>query len=315
MFYRFDGKSRTVIGVNGLFDAESSDKSFVAGYLSVTELEELAPRLGLPATTVQQCREEVRYFRNSMEVGEHYSFATVKRTGGSDEGEDCIAFYILPRLFLVVDIRDSDGSIRAGFEGALRRFPAPAAQIERLIFAFLDSMIEGDGRMLEELEFTFSKLEENVLRDVADDDFTIRLLHHKQYLLLLHNYYEQLIDIGESLSENENRLFKKSELRHFRRFTDKAERLCRNVSSLREQLGQLREAYQSMLDLRLNDIMKTFTVLSAIFLPLSLIVGWYGMNFTNMPELHWKFGYPLVTLFCGIVVLICIRIFKKHHWM
>ena len=70
-----------------------------------------------------------------------------------------------------------------------------------------------------------------------------------------------------------------------------------------------------MLDLRLSDIMKTFTVLSAIFLPLSLIVGWYGMNFQNMPELHWKMGYPFVAILCGAVVLICIKIFKKHHWM
>lgn len=309
MFYCFDEKIHTVDGANANFDR------LCAAYLSVTELEEIAPRLALPLATVRQCREEVRYFRSSVEVGEHYSFATVKRTGGSEEGEDCIAFYVLRNLFIVVDIRDSDGSTRAQFEAALRRFPCNKVTLERLIFAFLDGMIEGDSKMLEDLEFTFSQLEESVLRDAADEDFTIRLLHHKQYLLLLHNYYEQLIDIGEALSENENRLFAKSELRHFRRFSDKAERLCRNVSTLREQLGQLREAYQSMLDLRLADTMKTFTVLSAIFLPLSLIVGWYGMNFTNMPELHWKFGYPFVTILCGAVVLICIKIFKRHHWM
>jgi magnesium transporter len=44
-------------------------------------------------------------------------------------------------------------------------------------------------------------------------------------------------------------------------------------------------------------------------------VGWYGMNFQNMPELHWKMGYPFVAILCGAVVLICIKIFKKHHWM
>ena len=90
MFYRFDEKIHTVDGANPNFDR------LTAGYLSVSELEELAPRLGLSQTTVRQCREEVRYFRSSVEVGEHYSFATVKRTGGGAEGEDCIAPIITP---------------------------------------------------------------------------------------------------------------------------------------------------------------------------------------------------------------------------
>ena len=316
IFYRFDAKSRTVTAFSRYGDLpDGGDTPLIAGYLSVSELADAADRLGLPSATVQQCREEVRYFRGSVESGEHYCFPTVRRTGGDENGEDCIALYVLKNCFLLIDIKDSDGSTRRGFEAALRRFPPGIATTERLVAAFLETLIEGDSKLLEDLEFTFSALEERVLRNVADDDFTIRLLHHKQYLLLLHNYYEQLIDIGEALRENENHLLKKSELRHFRRFTDKTERLCRAVGSLREQLGQLREAYQSMLDLHLSAIMKTFTVLSAIFLPLSLIVGWYGMNFAGMPELRWKFGYPFVAALCAVVVIFCIRIFKKHHWM
>ena len=197
----------------------------------------------------------------------------------------------------------------------MQRYPAASVTAGQLVCAFLESLINGDGRLLEELEFTFSQLEESVLRENADDDFIIRLLHHKQYLLLLHSYYQQLIDIGEALSENENGLFAEEELRYFRRFADKTERLCRTVVTLREQLGQLRDAYQSMLDLRLGAIMKTFTVLSAVFLPLSLIVGWYGMNFEGMPELHWQYGYPMVALMCAAVALICIQIFRRHHWI
>ena len=253
----------------------------------------------------------MRYFRDSVEVGEHYTFATVKRTGGEAAGQDCIALYLLKDLLLVVDIRDSDGSTARGFQGAMSRHPAATVTMGQLAGAFLESLVGGDSRLLEDLEFTFSQLEESVLREAADDDFIIRLLHHKQHLLLLHSYYE----LGEELLENENRLFSKGELRHFRRFTDKTERLFRRVTTLREQLGQLREAYQSMLDLRLGAIMKTFTVLSAVFLPLSLIVGWYGMNFDGMPELHWRYGYPMAAGLCVLVALICIRIFRRHHWM
>lgn len=313
MFYRFFEKIHTVSGVTA--DIRPGSGRPIAAFLSVSELDGAAAALGLPLSTVRQCKEEVRHFRNTVEVGEGYSFVTVKRTGGDASGEDCIALYLLRDLFVVVDIRDSDGSTRRGFEAAVQRYPAATVTAGQLVSAFLESLINGDGRLLEELEFDFSQLEESVLREAADDDFIIRLLHHKQYLLLLHSYYQQLIDIGEALTENENRLFAKGDLRYFRRFADKTERLCRTVVTLREQLGQLREAYQSMLDLRLGAIMKTFTVLSAVFLPLSLIVGWYGMNFDGMPELHWRYGYPAVALLCGAVALICIQIFRRHHWM
>jgi len=286
----------------------------MVAYLSVEELEQNAPAWGFAPSTVRQCRADVRHFRGGMEVYDTYSFGTLKRTGGDETGEDCIALYIKEGLFVIVDIRDSDGSTRAGFESALRRFsPAPSA--EKLIFAFLDTMVEGDGKMLEELEFALSALEEQVLRGEAGEGFTAALLHHKKQLLLLNSYYEQLVEIGSTLGENENSLFKEEELRYFKIFTDRAERLARNVRALREQLSQLREVYQSLLDMRLNRTMKRFTVLSAVFLPLNLITGWYGMNFKGMPELSWRYGYPFVVLLSVLVGVLFVRFLHRRHWM
>lgn len=132
---------------------------------------------------------------------------------------------------------------------------------------------------------------------------------------MLHNYYEQLIDIGEALGEDENGLFPSEELRYFKLFTDKARRLSEGVESLRLQLEHCSAAYQSMLDIRLNHTMKTFTVLSALFLPLTLLTGWYGMNFQYMPELHWRYGYVFVIALAFVIAVICLRTFKKHRWL
>lgn len=292
-----------------------SSGELTVGYITVAELEKLAHTLGFSTSTVQQCREEVRYFRSSIEVYDHYSFGTIKRTTGDENGEDCIAIYIKRGLFLVVDIRDSDGSTRRAFEAVLRRFPATSITLEKLIFAFLDAMIEGDGKMLEDMEFALSEPEEGILFNHAEDGFVSFLLSERRRLLLLRNYYEQLIDVGKALEENENDIFAEEDLRYFKIFTDKAERLERNVRSLREQLMQLREAYQSMLDIRLNRIMKTFTALSAVFLPLTLITGWYGMNFKGMPELSWHYGYPYVTGLAVVVALVCIILFRRKKWI
>lgn len=309
MFYQITSK------IEAPSDQLPQGKGIVVGYIKADELEKLTPSLGFSPSTVRQCREEVRYFRNSIEVYDKYSFGTIRRTTGDENGEDCIAFYLTSSMFLVVDIRDSDGSTRRAFEAVLRRFPPATVTLEKLVFSFLDAMIEGDGKMLEDMEFALSGPEERILQGNAEDGFIGFLLGERRKLLLLRNYYEQLIDVGKALEENENDIFADEDLRYFKIFTDKAERLERNVRSLYEQLMQLREAYQSMLDIRLNNIMKIFTVLSAVFLPLTLITGWYGMNFTGMPELAWRHGYLYVILLAALVAIICINIFRRKHWM
>ena len=68
------------------------------------------------------------------------------------------------------------------------------------------------------------------------------------------------------------------------------------------------------MDLRQNKIMKVLTVVTTIFLPLSLIVGWYGMNFP-MPEFDWAFGYPAVILLSAAVVIFCVWLFKRKKFL
>ena len=95
---------------------------------------------------------------------------------------------------------------------------------------------------------------------------------------------------------------------------NRTDRYLSAVKNLQEMVSQLREAYQSQLSIEQNDLMKIFTVVTVIFLPLSLLAGWYGMNFAYMPELHWTFGYPAVILLSAVVVCICLYFFKRRHF-
>ena len=73
----------------------------------------------------------------------------------------------------------------------------------------------------------------------------------------------------------------------------------------------IREALDAALSYEQNRIMKVFTTVTTVFMPLSLIAGWYGMNFTGMPELGWEYGYPFVGILSVLVVLVCIWFFRK----
>lgn len=87
-----------------------------------------------------------------------------------------------------------------------------------------------------------------------------------------------------------------------------------NTKLLREYTIQMREMYQSQIDVSQNQTMKVLTVLTAIFSPLTLITGWYGMNFCYMPETTWKYGYMVIILICMITVVVEIIYFKKKKW-
>lgn len=80
-------------------------------------------------------------------------------------------------------------------------------------------------------------------------------------------------------------------------------------------MSQLRDLVQTQLDVRQNRIMTVLTVITSIFMPLTLIAGWYGMNFRYMPELEWRLAYPAVFVLSVVIVVVCVIWFKKKKWM
>lgn len=116
------------------------------------------------------------------------------------------------------------------------------------------------------------------------------------------------------MSENKNGLFNSEDIRLLRVVANRADRLFDNTKVLREYTGQLREMYQSQIDIMQNKTMRILTVVTTIFMPLTLIAGWYGMNFQYMPELHSRYGYIGVIVFSILVVAGEIIFFKWKKW-
>lgn len=288
-----------------------------AGYITIDELTKCYSDFGFSLATIDACKDDVRYYRSSIEVYDDYCFGTLKITDPEDSisHEDYIAFYVKKNLLLLVEVQDDNCSLKKKFDNALSRFQPKTITLEKIVYSYFNALIDGDNKSLEDKEFRINKLEEYVLTNQATKDFNLNLHHMKKELLILRNYYEQLIDIGEALQENENDIFENEDLRYFKIFTNKAIRLKDNVLLLSESLVQLGDAYKSTLDISQNNLMATFTVITAIFLPLTVIVGWYGMNFQSMPEFKWKYGYIFVITLSVMVVGILGFIFKKKKWI
>ena len=186
--------------------------------------------------------------------------------------------------------------------------------LERFFYDLLETVIAQDLSLLENMEKRLNSIEEAILRGDVET-YPQELNDIRGDLLDLRVHYEQLIDLGQELEENENGFFREENLRYFHMFTERVMRLQDMVSGQREYVVQLRDLIQVQMDVKQNRIMTLLTVITSIFLPLTLIAGWYGMNFRYMPELEWKYSYPALIVICVLIVGVCIWYFKKKKWM
>lgn len=186
--------------------------------------------------------------------------------------------------------------------------------LERFLYDLLEMTIGDDLAFLERSEHRLNQIEEAILRNEVKI-YPKEMNDIRGDLLDLRMHYEQLIDLGQELQENENGFFKEENLRYFHLFTERVVRLRDIVIGQREYVMQLRDLMQSQLDVKQNRIMTVLTVVTSIFLPLTLIAGWYGMNFRYMPELQWRYGYPAIIVISITIVVLCLAWFKRKKWM
>ncbi len=184
--------------------------------------------------------------------------------------------------------------------------------IEKMLYNFFVGLIDNDTNYLEALEEKITETEDDLLTS-SKKECASEIISYRRELLQLKKYYEQLNRIFEGLVENENNLISETSLRYFHILDSRIDRLFANVLNIRDYVTQVREAYQAQIDIEQNNLMRIFTVITSIFLPLTLIVGWYGMNL-QMPEFSWKYGYAFVISLSLLISTICLIIFKKRKW-
>lgn len=182
----------------------------------------------------------------------------------------------------------------------------------QLLLQVMGNMISDDILYLSHIEEQAEMLEDNIA-DGNTDNFFVSLTKYRRKLSELNAYYDQLVDIGELLQLPVCASFL-SGADGWDKYTRRCERLQNHVQFIRENLLQLGELYQSMQDAHQNKIMGFLTVITTFFLPLTLLTGWYGMNFRHMPELSWRYGY-IAVIIAVIVIAVCEFIyFKKKKY-
>ena len=186
--------------------------------------------------------------------------------------------------------------------------------LERFLHDFLEQIVVRDLSILERYESELNQIEEEVLSSDGPGNLArVNEICSDIRRLLVH--YEQLIDMTQELEENENGFFHEENLRYIHLFMNYMIRRHSTATSLRDYTIQVRDLHNTQLEVRQNKIMTLLTVITTIFMPLTLIAGWYGMNFRYMPELEWRYGYLGVFLVSIAVIAGCLILFKRKKWL
>ncbi len=309
MFYAFeDGVKKTTFG-------NLKKGVLAAGCVTADELRKIAPRLGYAESTVEACLNGSEQFRSAVEIYSDYTFTELRVASLEDpETDDGMAIYIGRDLFLLVDVFDSDRSTVLKFERAVSRFAERPASLEKLVYAFFDELTAQDVKTIESLGREASDLEEDVMAERPEKDFNQDVFRLKKKLQRMHNLYEQYLDILEVLDADENELFGTETLLYLMNLEKRVTRLREDVDSISNEVVHVQDAYRSLLDMKMNRNMNFLTVIGTIFFPLTIIVGWYGMNFESMPEFKWKYGYLFVILLSVSVITAAYLIAKRKKW-
>ena len=183
---------------------------------------------------------------------------------------------------------------------------------EKTLYTFFKNLFKGDSKYLEQLEDIISDLDDAVIHGKAENARE-KIVDMRYALLRLKKYYEQFEEIFEELCDNDNDVIGEEFLKYFEILDNRSERLSKEVLNLREYIVQVRESYEAQIDIEQNRLMKVFTLVTSIFMPLSLIAGWYGMNL-KMPEFDFEYAYPVVIGVCALIVISWLIVFKKKGW-
>jgi len=208
---------------------------------------------------------------------------------------------------------DPDGEAAQCMARVRKMRPHHADGADDLLMDFYLALIMDDLSHIQNMEERISRLEQMVL-DNRTEKFIRQMSQLRKELNQHNRYYAQMNDMVATLQENATDLLDECSSSRLQYILRRLNRLQEETQMLREYASQVSSEYQAQVDLGQNRIMKLLTIVTTIFMPLSLIAGWYGMNFVNMPELHWVYGYPAVIVLSALIVGGCIFYFKKKRY-
>ncbi|UCB56459.1 MAG: magnesium/cobalt transporter CorA [Candidatus Omnitrophota bacterium] len=216
----------------------------------------------------------------------------------------------------VISFQEKEGDVfdhvRERIRNAKSRIRGAGA--DYLVYSLMDAVVDNYFLILEKSGEKIGDMEERIIANPIPK--TLQIIHRlKGDIIFLRKSVWPLREVVSVLERSESKLIKKPTRIFLRDVYDHTVQVIDTIETYRDVVSGMLDIYLSSVSNRMNEVMKVLTVIATIFIPLTFIVGIYGMNFRYMPELQWRFGYPAVWFIIGAIAIYMIAYFRKKKWM
>ena len=255
--------------------------------------------------------------RPKIEIVDEYVFIAMKMlTYSPDENEivtEQVSF-ILGDTFVFSFLEKSDNIFNPINDRITNNYGRVRKQAsDYLFYALMDVVVDQYFLVLEQIEQNIESLDDEVITS-ADRSQIEKIYNLKNKLLLTRRSIWPLREIFTRLIREESKLINKKIVPYLRDLLDHTMQVTETIELQREITNGIMETHLSMMSFKMNEVMKVLTIIATIFIPLTFIVGIYGMNFPNMPEMKWPWAYFALWGVMIAVVAVMILYFKRKKW-
>ncbi len=304
---------------NGIFthiedlavSAQPPEQGFYWIDASIEDLESLQPLFHLHELAVEDCLNEEEQ-RPKLEVYDHHYFIVINSIRYDNEEIFLRALNIfLGKHFIITVTRQKINEIRA-VKPVL--WEEQVTTPDRFLYHLIDLVVDNYFIVADRIESKIEILEEAILMQTKKSHLS-EIIGLRSEILWLKKVLGPQRELIATLNKKELKLINEQLQKYFSDIYENTVKISETFETFRDLVGNLREAYQSSIASRANEIMRVFTAMTTIFMPLTVITGIYGMNFDFMPELSMRFGYFII-----LGVMICVGIsmfvlFRKKDWL
>jgi magnesium transporter len=300
-----------------VFDDKSTFKWLrVIGLHDIALIDKVGKKLGLHNLLLEDILNTGQRPKLDTEPG--FVFLTLKtlyqENGSSEISSDQISMVLQDRL--LISFQESDLAI---FDPLFERFNNPMSRLrlfgtDYLFYAITDLIVDEYFKVIENLGESIDHLEDN-LPDMPDKQVSELIQQNRKDLLFVKKSIFPLREAVMSLLKSDHPLVDPNHNRYFGDVQDHVMQMVEIIETYRELNSGIRDIFLSAQSYRMNQVMKVLTIIGTIFIPLTFIVGVYGMNFEIMPELKWTYGYAGVWIVMIIIVVIMLLMFKRRKWL
>jgi magnesium transporter len=298
-----------------------ADKSAVT-WINVDGIHqvEILERLGSSLTVHPLVLEDIANTgqRPKLEDYDQYLFVVLKMFRYGEQGStvevEQVSLILGPSFVISFQEEPSDvfdairTRIREG-RGRIRRMGA-----DYLAYALLDALVDSYFVVLEVIGERVEFLEEELISRPTPE--TLEAIHRlKRDVLLLRKSVQPVREVVSSLTRGELEMVGNSITLYLRDLHDHTNQVIDTIETFREMVSGMLDIYLSSVSNRMNEVMKLLTVIATVFIPLTFIVGLYGMNFRYMPELGWRWGYPLTWVVMLAIAAAMLAYFRRKKWL